>query len=97
VRLAGEGPDVVAGWCRRVGAVQGARLHRCHRSGVGLVKVLRCSSVVPLLAVLLLLLFLSLLLFWCGDGERGKAIQAARVLRLWLGLLIRGARAGVRL
>jgi hypothetical protein len=33
VRLAGEGPDAMAGWCRQVGAVQGARLRRGHRTG----------------------------------------------------------------
>jgi hypothetical protein len=87
----------VAGWCRWVGAVQGAWLRRCHRSGAGLVEVLRRGGGVPLLAVLLLLLFLPLLLFWCGDGARRKATGVARVSRLRLGLLIRGARAGVRL
>jgi hypothetical protein len=33
VRLAGEGPVTLAGWCRRVGAVQGARLRCGHPTG----------------------------------------------------------------
>jgi hypothetical protein len=56
VGLADEAPDAVAGWCRRVGAVQGARLSRCRHSGAGLVKVVQRGGVVSLLAVLLLLL-----------------------------------------
>jgi hypothetical protein len=39
--LAGEGGDAVAGWCRWVGAVQGARLRRCRRTGAGSMKRLR--------------------------------------------------------
>jgi hypothetical protein len=66
------------------------------------VEVLWCGGVVPLLAMLpllfpLLLLFLPLLPFWCGDSANGKSNGAARVLRLRLGLLIQGARAGVQL
>jgi hypothetical protein len=33
MRLAGEGPVAVAGWCKRVGAVQGARLRHGRRMG----------------------------------------------------------------
>jgi hypothetical protein len=79
-----RGPDTVAGWCRRVRAVQGARLHRCRRSSAGLVKLfdggglllLVWLSVILLLALLLLLLFLPLLLCWCSD-----------VFELWVELL----------
>jgi hypothetical protein len=65
-----------AGWCRRVGAMQGEQLRRGHRAGAGMAE-LRCGDGLPLLAqldVLHLLALLLLLLFFSSSSGVVTAI-----------------------
>jgi hypothetical protein len=71
--LAGEVLAMVTSRCRRVGAVQGTRPRRGHRIGVGVVKALLRRWPSPPCAPLLLL-FLPLLLLWCGGGGRERSL-----------------------
>jgi hypothetical protein len=72
----------VAGWCRRVEAVQDARLRQCHHSGADLVE-LRCGDGLLLALVLLLFSF---------SSSSASAVAAEGENRGLLGL---GERLGV--